>query len=306
MAEAKRNYGNIIAITIVVILAAGYYILRSNGVIMKERHFYAYFNDVKGLQASSAVQVNGVRVGKIADITLNSKQYIKLVLTVNDDVKLPQGTKAELSSAGLTGDKIINLIPGNGPGLLADETTLPTGLDTSVMPVSVQVTPYIETFKSILNASDITLNGINELIRTGTFTSFTNALISLETDTRSYAKLAAGVNKKSDEIVHTINDFSNSSAKLAAKNKDIRNTITNADSSTARLAAKPLRQNIESIQASLQTIRKSVKDINDNSKLLNDKKAYNDANASLQQTTNNMQSTMEHPKGFRIIGKSKK
>lgn len=306
MAEAKKNYGNIITITIVAILATGYYLLRSNGVIMKERHFYAYFNDVKGLQASSAVQVNGVRVGKIADVTLNSKHYIKLVLTVNDDVKLPKGTKAELSSAGLTGDKIINLIPGAGPGYLPDETTLPTGLDTSVMPVSVQVTPYVETFKSILNASDITLNGINELIRTGTFTSFTNALISIETDTRSYAKLASVTNKKSDEIVRSINAFSNSSAKLAAQNRDIRNTINNADSSTSRLAAKPLRQNVESIQSSLQTIRKSLKGINDNNKLLNDKKAYNDANASLQQTTNDMQSTMEHPKGFRIIGKSKK
>lgn len=306
MAEAKKKYGNIITITIVAILATGYYLLRSNGVIMKERHFYAYFNDVKGLQASSAVQVNGVRVGKIADVTLNSKHYIKLVLTVNDDVKLPKGTKAELSSAGLTGDKIINLIPGAGPGYLPDEATLPTGLDTSVMPVSVQVTPYVETFKSILNASDITLNGINELIRTGTFTSFTNALISIETDTRSYAKLASVTNKKSDEIVRSINAFSNSSAKLAAQNRDIRNTINNADSSTSRLAAKPLRQNVESIQSSLQTIRKSLKGINDNNKLLNDKKAYNDANASLQQTTNDMQSTMEHPKGFRIIGKSKK
>ncbi len=308
MAENKTSYlSTVITVIVIAIIIAGYSILRSKGVIMKERYFYAYFNDVKGLQPSSAVQVNGVRIGKIADVNINEKKYIKITILLNQTVQLPTGTKAELSAAGLTGDKVINLLPGKGPGYIPDGSTIASGLDTNLMSVSVQITPYIETAHTVLDATNITLAGVNEMIRKGVFTSMSNTLISFDRQTSKYSKIAADFNKKSDELAVSIGKANKSAANLAAKNGEIKQTLKDAEQSTGELAAKPLKKNLEGLQASLESLQKTIKDASkENDKLLTDKKAYNDANTSLKQTKEDMEATMDNPPGFSILGKSKK
>lgn len=175
------------------------------------------------------------------------------------------------------------------------------------MSVSVQITPYIETAHTVLDATNITLAGVNEMIRKGVFTSMSNTLISFDRQTSKYSKIAADFNKKSDELAVSIGKANKSAANLAAKNGEIKQTLKDAEQSTGELAAKPLKKNLEGLQASLESLQKTIKDASkENDKLLTDKKAYNDANTSLKQTKEDMEATMDNPPGFSILGKSKK
>ncbi len=70
---------------------------------------------VSGLSIKAPVKYNGVDVGYVATIKLapENPQNVALLLAVEDDVPIYQGTHAQLQTQGLTGISFINLRGGN-------------------------------------------------------------------------------------------------------------------------------------------------------------------------------------------------
>lgn len=71
----------------------------------------AEFSDVGGLKAGSAVEIAGVEVGRVTDISL--KDYQALVrIRMKQDVKLQDDSIASIKTKGLIGEKYVALTPG--------------------------------------------------------------------------------------------------------------------------------------------------------------------------------------------------
>jgi len=82
----------------------------------------ADFANIGGISVGSDVMIGGIKVGVVENLELDAKSYNAVaVMRVKDDVKLPKDTSASVQSAGLLGDKFINLQPGG------DETNLAEG-----------------------------------------------------------------------------------------------------------------------------------------------------------------------------------
>ena len=83
---------------------------------------YARFASVTGLRPGAEVEIAGVRIGKVASITLDPDKPLAVVaLRLNKEVKLTDDVIASVKTSGLIGDKYINLAPGGsgdklGPG----------------------------------------------------------------------------------------------------------------------------------------------------------------------------------------------
>ncbi len=275
-----------------------------------EYDYYAYFNDVKGLAPSSEVQINGVRVGKISDVEFTEQRTLKVIITTQKGIQLPEGTVASLSSGGMTGDKIVKLLPGKGPAILPDKSTLVTNLDTSVLPMSVRITPMIEATKFMLRSSDSALTNFNLFMRSGLISSTAAYLIHIEKETRSYAVLSEKVNANSSEIARQIRDAGESSSKMANNFKDVGTKIKQAEQSTQSLANKNLVANVKQLQSTFAALGNSFGKMNKSEgslgKLVNDKKGYNSTSSSLDTLNSNMKATYDDPPGFTIFGSSKK
>lgn len=291
--------------TIIFIAIAGgiyYYVKRNKNA--REHDYYAYFADVKGLQPSSAVQINGVRVGKIADIELLNNR-LKVTVTTKKGIILPEGTVAELASGGMSGEKIVNLMPGNSPNLLPDESTLITKIDTSLLPLSVRITPILNTAKFMLRSTDSSLTAFNHFLNARLIGSTASTLIYLDEETKSYAALSASVNNNIDGIVNSIHSAAQSARELQAKNGEIDATIQNADSSTRKLANRQLGEDVKKLQASIKGLGDSWSGIN-KGKGLTDKASYNNTSAGLANLDTSIKETMKDPPGFVIFGSNKK
>ena len=79
-----------------------------------------------GLDKNSPVRIAGVEVGKVEGIVLDgTKAKVTLHLPVN--VKIPAGSKLFVKSAGLLGEKYIEIVPGAGPGVIAANAEVPEG-----------------------------------------------------------------------------------------------------------------------------------------------------------------------------------
>ena len=73
----------------------------------------ARFDRVDGLQSGSDVRVSGIKVGTIVGQTLDPQTFLAVVrMSIEDSVKLPVDTTAEVLSDGLLGSKYLALVPG--------------------------------------------------------------------------------------------------------------------------------------------------------------------------------------------------
>ena len=74
---------------------------------------YARFASVSGLRPGAEVEIAGVRVGRVASISLDEKKPLAVVaLLVDKKVRLTDDAIASVKTSGLIGDKYINLEPG--------------------------------------------------------------------------------------------------------------------------------------------------------------------------------------------------
>ncbi|HUF77993.1 MAG TPA: MlaD family protein [Thermoanaerobaculia bacterium] len=78
----------------------------------------AEFESVAGLDDKAAVRIAGVRVGRVAGITLVDRRA-RVGLAIEQPVELTEGTRAVISNMGLLGEKYVELEPGpvGGPAL---------------------------------------------------------------------------------------------------------------------------------------------------------------------------------------------
>lgn len=123
----NKNYFETIVgfIVLLVALAFSYKAYLGSGSGEAEIDGYSLnvnFDRVDGLNVGADVKVSGLKVGKVVEAEIDPKTYqAKIKLSVEDSVKLPDDSSAEIISAGLLGDKYVALVPGGSETYLKDD-----------------------------------------------------------------------------------------------------------------------------------------------------------------------------------------
>jgi phospholipid/cholesterol/gamma-HCH transport system substrate-binding protein len=96
---------------------------------------FARFQSVSGLKPGAYVEMAGVEIGQVDTITLDQQDKVALVkIKVKRGVVLEEDVIASVTTAGLIGDKYINITPGGSetalkPGDLITETESAVNLE---------------------------------------------------------------------------------------------------------------------------------------------------------------------------------
>lgn len=72
----------------------------------------ARFSSAAGVNAGSRIEIAGVRVGTVRSVVLNADFYAIVTLELPKRIELDDDTIASVKTAGLIGDRYINLSPG--------------------------------------------------------------------------------------------------------------------------------------------------------------------------------------------------
>ena len=81
---------------------------------------YAEFSQIGGLKNGASVEIAGVEVGRVRNISLSDYQA-KIELQINSGVKIQEDSIAAVKTKGLLGEKYIQISPGG------DEKVIPPG-----------------------------------------------------------------------------------------------------------------------------------------------------------------------------------
>lgn len=85
----------------------------------------ARFTSVTGLKAGTEVQMAGVPVGRVSEISLDPDLKIALVtLQIRNDLELAEDVIASVKTSGLIGDKFVSLAPGGAMDMLQPGDTI--------------------------------------------------------------------------------------------------------------------------------------------------------------------------------------
>lgn len=111
--ENRSNYAIVGAVVVVITIAlfAGIIWLARVGDSTAQRFDIFFRQSVNGLAVGSAVAFNGVPVGKVDEIRLlpDTPQFVRVRISVADDVPVLKGTTAALEGVGFTGVSQIQL-----------------------------------------------------------------------------------------------------------------------------------------------------------------------------------------------------
>lgn len=72
----------------------------------------AEFDNVSGVKKGAAVQVAGVEVGQVSEITLNEDSHAQLKLRIDKSLRIPTDSIVSVKSQGIIGDKYIQISLG--------------------------------------------------------------------------------------------------------------------------------------------------------------------------------------------------
>lgn len=120
----KRNVFETILGGIVIIIAAAFLVMAyQKGNVRTVDQGYdviASFSNVDGLQVGTDVRVAGVKIGDLTSLDLDPTTYQAVGhLTIDNNVKIPDDTVAQITSEGLLGGKYIALEIGGSETMIA-------------------------------------------------------------------------------------------------------------------------------------------------------------------------------------------
>lgn len=101
-------------LVLIAILALSTLFFWLNGIrwFQNGNELEAVFDRVEGLRPGSPVKYNGVDVGRISKMYFEDQKVI-VAFEIEGDLELPDGLKASIASAGVVGDKYLELRPAN-------------------------------------------------------------------------------------------------------------------------------------------------------------------------------------------------
>ena len=134
----KYSHETIVGIFVVFgLICMGYMTVKLGNVSLfrdDSYHLYARFNTVSGLKVGNPIEMFGMEIGSVAGFQLDQEDMTAVVkLKIRKHIKVYDDAIVSIKTAGLIGDKYVNLDPGGAdeilnPGQTITETESPADI----------------------------------------------------------------------------------------------------------------------------------------------------------------------------------
>lgn len=255
------------------LLIWGFEFLKGRNILFQSQIFYVEYENVDQLRASNPIVVNGLQVGIVKGVYLNSNDLNRIIveLDVEKYIKVPEGTIAEILTTSMMGGRVIQLVfpPECQDGSCPAAGDTLQGRTLGFLN-SMVGTNNVETYMDILE--DRTGDLLDMISKTVTEDSVLSksgqdiaaTLTNLRNATARLDRLLAG------DVSNSLSNISTLSNTLAQSQDKIKGTLDNLEKITSQLSTADLGQTVDQadqaisqIQTSLEGIDAAVKQLKD-------------------------------------------
>ncbi len=289
----------LVAIAGVVVLFFGMNFLKGLNIFSSEDNYYVQFSDITGLSSSSPVYADGFKVGVVKDIIYDytHTEGSKVLIGVDKQLRIPQGSSAEIVS-DMLGNVKVNLLLANNPR----EKVAPGGLikgmiNDGAMGKLQDMVPAVEKMLPKLDSIMTSQNAIladpairQSLHNVQTITD------NLTTSTAQLNTLMAGLNKNVPGMMAKAN-----------------NVLDNTETLTANLAAVDVASTMRQVDQTIANVQQLTAKLNSKEGslglLMNDTQLYDNLNSTMRNADSLVIDLRQHPKRyvhFSVFGRKDK
>ncbi|HOY84545.1 MAG: MlaD family protein [Candidatus Cloacimonetes bacterium] len=233
----KRFYPNIrktqlkVGLFTVVILAAlviSYLWLSSRISTRAQTDLRLSFGEVMGLEVGDQVTFRGMEVGRVKKIEARDRDIL-VTARINSDISLKEGSRFIIADSGLMGGTLLNISPGEGPGLLNTKQVLAGDSPLGIMSVIGQATLALDEIKTVFAS----LRGEDGLIGKSTA-----VLDNAQAATAAVDQLALGARNDLEATLDQIERLTGEVRSVVqASSADLESTLGQAPEAMARASA---------------------------------------------------------------------
>lgn len=271
----------------VIVLVIGWGVIRylkGTDVFSSYNVYYAYYDNVGGIQPASAVMIHGVKVGSVLEVTLNEDptKGVEVTLSVEKRYAVPTDSKAKIFSDGLMGGKAVEIVYGSAAEMIPNKGTIQTEVSVDLMEMaSSEMEGIIAKVTLIMDEMAQTLESVNNLMVANT-DNITDIVKNVDGVTGSINDMLAKEKQHLEEAMESLSRFSKS---LGDNTEQIDGIIGNLNTFSTQLTEADI---VSEISTTVEQLNKVLVSVNNGDgsvgKLLDDAELYD----NLTQASNNL------------------
>lgn len=289
----------LVAIVGILVMYFGINFLKGMNLFSTNNAYYMTFDDIQGLGASTPIYADGYKVGTVDGLEYDYKENgpIKVKVDINRDLRIPQGSKAEIVK-DLMGNLQVNLLLANNPRERVEPgSIIPGAVNGGMMDKAANLVPVVE---KMLPKLDSILTSVNALLAdpalAASLHNVETITSNLTVSTRELNTLMAGLNKQVPGMIGKANGV-----------------LDNTNRLTANLASLDVQGTLNKVNQTLESAHQFTEKLNSNQGslglLMNDTKLYDNLTSTMSHADSLVIDLKAHPKRyvhFSVFGRKDK
>ena len=289
----------LVAIVGILVMYFGINFLKGMNLFSTNNAYYMTFDDIQGLGASTPIYADGYKVGTVDGLEYDYKENgpIKVKVDINKDLRIPQGSKAEIVK-DLMGNLQVNLLLANNPRERVEPGgIIPGAVNGGMMDKAANLIPVVE---KMLPKLDSILTSVNALLAdpalAASLHNVETITSNLTVSTRELNMLMAGLNKQVPGMVRKADGV-----------------LDNTNRLTANLASLDVQGTLNKVNQTLESAHQFTEKLNSNQGslglLMNDTKLYDNLTSTMSHADSLVIDLKAHPKRyvhFSVFGRKDK
>lgn len=289
----------LVAIVGILVMYFGINFLKGMNLFSTNNAYYMTFDDIQGLGASTPIYADGYKVGTVDGLEYDYKENgpIKVKVDIIKDLRIPQGSKAEIVK-DLMGNLQVNLLLANNPRERVEPGgIIPGAVNGGMMDKAANLVPVVE---KMLPKLDSILTSVNALLAdpalAASLHNVETITSNLTVSTRELNTLMAGLNKQVPGIIGKANGV-----------------LDNTNRLTANLASLDVQGTLNKVNQTLESAHQFTEKLNSNQGslglLMNDTKLYDNLTSTMGHADSLVIDLKAHPKRyvhFSVFGRKDK
>jgi phospholipid/cholesterol/gamma-HCH transport system substrate-binding protein len=305
--EAKIG---IIVTAAIAVVIWGLNYLKGRNILKPTNEYYAFYEDVGGLDKNAKVYLKGFRIGQVDDIYLDEddSDLLTVVIGINKPLKIPYKSVAEVFSTDLMGTKAIRIINAGSDQMHKPGDTLLTNYSAGLeQQIQDQIIPLKNKAEKLIVTVDSLLQNLNYIFDEQAKRSLHESILNLERSTGRLDRMLTDDGKLSKMISNIESITSN----IQNNNDKIADAISNLSSISDSIAGAELRSAINRANESLDETHQILQKINSGEGniglLVNNDSLYYNLESLTGEIDRLMKDLQENPKKYihvSVFGKS--
>ena len=285
-----------IALTVLVGLALLYWginYLKGVNLLTPANSYYTEVDSSQGLLTAAPVTVNGFQVGQVREINYDySKNKITVLLAMNKEMKVPEGSTLKMSS-GLLGGVSLELNLGDGPAMKSGsliptirESGLMDNVTDNIMPAVNEVLPKVDSILGNVNG----LTGDPALV--AALARLDGITRQLQISAQQLTMLMNNLNRSVPGVMNNVNGITNNLTGATGNLSDLSTSLKDL----------PLDETMTKLNATLANLENLSQQLNDKNstlgKVMNDRELYDNANHAIASLDSLLMDIKANPKRY--------